>query len=145
MQRFSRRHGINVRGFTDEARHILLKHSWPGNVRELQNVIERAVILCGENGMLEARHLGLAGAGQENKTDPALVNSNGAAAADTQPSGFPTLADIEKRHILAALNHCQGNRTHAAKLLDVSIRTLRNKLHEYNRIARSAQDDIAAA
>jgi DNA-binding NtrC family response regulator len=87
----------------------------------------------------------LAGAGQENKTDPALVNSNGAAAADTQPSGFPTLADVEKRHILAALNHCQGNRTHAAKLLDVSIRTLRNKLHEYNRIARSAQDDIAAA
>jgi DNA-binding NtrC family response regulator len=39
---------------------------------------------------------------------------------------------MEKRHILAALEHCKGNRTHAAKMLDISIRTLRNKLHEYN-------------
>ena len=53
MQRFSRRHGIKIKGITDEARHMLVKHSWPGNVRELQNVIERAVILCGDNGMLE--------------------------------------------------------------------------------------------
>jgi DNA-binding NtrC family response regulator len=42
------------------------------------------------------------------------------------------MAEVERRHILAALSHCRGNRTHAAKLLDVSIRTLRNKLHEYN-------------
>ena len=45
---------------------------------------------------------------------------------------FSNLAEMEKRHILAALDHCNGNRTHAAKLLDISIRTLRNKLHEYN-------------
>src|SRR6202034_1490537 len=58
MQRFSRRHGIRIKGITDEARQILLNHSWPGNVRELQNVIERAVILCGDAGMLEPEHLG---------------------------------------------------------------------------------------
>ena len=132
MQRFSRRHGINVRGFTDEARHILLNHSWPGNVRELQNVIERAVILCNDSGLLEARHLGLTSSSQGNKSDPGLANVPGAAATETRSNGFPTLAEVEKRHILAALNHCQSNRTHAAKLLDVSIRTLRNKLHEYN-------------
>jgi DNA-binding NtrC family response regulator len=43
-----------------------------------------------------------------------------------------TLAELEKRHIFAALDRCKGNRTHAAKILDMSIRTLRNKLHEYN-------------
>ncbi|HVV71377.1 MAG TPA: helix-turn-helix domain-containing protein, partial [Verrucomicrobiae bacterium] len=44
----------------------------------------------------------------------------------------PTLAELEKRHILAVLEGCKGNRTQAAKLLDISIRTLRNKLHEYS-------------
>jgi DNA-binding NtrC family response regulator len=51
-----------------------------------------------------------------------------------QRNGFPTLSEIEKHHILAALEHCKNNRTHAARLLDVSIRTLRNKLHEYKNI-----------
>ena len=45
---------------------------------------------------------------------------------------FPTLTELEKRHIFAALDRCKGNRTHAAKMLDISIRTLRNKLNEYH-------------
>ena len=52
-----------------------------------------------------------------------------------------TLADLEKRHIFAALERCKGNRTHAAKMLDVSIRTLRNKLHEYNGTAPKSEED----
>ena len=132
LQRFSRRHGIRVRGITEEARQILLNHSWPGNVRELQNVVERAVILCGDNGMLEAEHLGLAMPGSNSPAGLSTANATRAAAIFDQANGFPSLAQVEKRHILSALNHCQGNRTHAAKLLDVSIRTLRNKLHEYN-------------
>ncbi|HWI57202.1 MAG TPA: helix-turn-helix domain-containing protein, partial [Bacillota bacterium] len=57
-----------------------------------------------------------------------------ATASTPGGEGAPlsTLAELEKRHILSVLEHCKGNRTHAAKLLDVSIRTLRNKLHEYN-------------
>jgi len=47
-------------------------------------------------------------------------------------NGFLTMAEVEKRHILAALSRCQGNRTHAAKMLEISIRTMRNKLHEYD-------------
>src|SRR3954452_12037467 len=53
MKRFGRKHGVHVKGFSDEAMRALKTHNWPGNVRELQNVIERAVILCGENGVLE--------------------------------------------------------------------------------------------
>jgi DNA-binding NtrC family response regulator len=132
MRRFSRRHGVHIKGFTDEARQIMLSHSWPGNVRELQNVVERAVILCGENGMLEATHLGLTLSNQANQIQPVFGCMTAGPAAS---NGFPTLAEIEKHHILAALRHCKNNRTHAARLLDVSIRTLRNKLHEYKSIA----------
>ena len=58
---------------------------------------------------------------------------DGAVSLGAAPTGeLPRLAEMEKRHILAVLEHCKGNRTHAARLLDISIRTLRNKLHEYN-------------
>ena len=125
MRRFGRKHGIRVHGFSDPAAKLLKEHHWPGNVRELQNVIERAVILCGDGGMLEVDHLGLA-ISSHTAAEPAPV---------VQPDAngeFPKLAEAEKQHILAALERCNGNRTHAAKLLDISIRTLRNKLHEYN-------------
>ena len=133
MRRFGRKHGIRVHGFSDDAVRLLKEHHWPGNVRELQNVIERAVILCGDTGMLEAEHLGmsLSAAGEM------------AAAVEQAPalaSGeFPKLAEMEKRHILAALDRCNNNRTHAARMLDISIRTLRNKLHEYHGTAPKAQ------
>jgi DNA-binding NtrC family response regulator len=128
----SRRHGINVKGFTEEARRVLASHSWPGNVRELQNVVERAVILCGDDGMLGLEHLGL---GNRSETTPTLKfppTGLSLSAGHDQHDEFPSLAEIEKKHIFAALDHCEGNRTHAARLLGVSIRTLRNKLHEYN-------------
>jgi DNA-binding NtrC family response regulator len=56
--------------------------------------------------------------------------SNGYTSSDT--GEFPPLSEVEKRHILAALEQSKGNRTHAAKVLGISIRTLRNKLNEYN-------------
>ncbi len=143
MQRFSRRHGIMIKGFSEEARQIVMRHSWPGNVRELQNVIERAVILCGDNGYLEPRHLGLAPSNHDAQRVPALACSEVSSRGENTVNGFPTLAEIEKRHIFSALNHCRGNRTHAAKLLDVSIRTLRNKLHEYNGTAPAIEQESA--
>jgi transcriptional regulator of acetoin/glycerol metabolism len=63
------------------------------------------------------------------------------ALGESGSGKFPTLAELEKQHIFAALDHCKGNRTHAAKILDVSIRTLRNKLHEYNGTGAKAEDD----
>jgi DNA-binding NtrC family response regulator len=139
MRRFGRKHGVHVKGFSDEAMRLLKNHNWPGNVRELQNVIERAVILCGENGILEPEHLGLTSSPQPISSTPAASESASPAAAGS----LPPLAEMEKRHILAALEHCKGNRTHAAKLLDVSIRTLRNKLHEYNGTSPKAEEETA--
>ena len=135
MRRFGRRHGIHVKGFAEEATQMLKNYCWPGNVRELLNVIERAVILCGDAGVLDLEHLGLTTANAANQLSLAAASNTATSpnfSAYAQQDGFPTLAELEKQHIFAALNRCNGNRTHAAKLLDVSIRTLRNKLNEYN-------------
>jgi len=131
-QRFARKHGVDVKGISSECMGALMKHSWPGNVRELQNVLERAVILCSEGGALEPVHLGIGEntAGPMDATPSAMVSP--VVSGPDEGGEFPTLAEIEKRHILAALKQSKGNRTHAAKMLSISIRTLRNKLNEYN-------------
>jgi two-component system response regulator FlrC len=111
----------------------MTNHTWPGNVRELQNVIERAIILCEDNGMLGPEHLGIGTPGTPQElVPPLLVEDSRVFPNNHEPKKLATLAEVEKNHILTALNHCKGNRTHAANLLEVSIRTLRNKLHEYN-------------
>ena len=138
MHRFARKHGVHIKGLTDAALRLLKNHAWPGNVRELQNVVERAVILCEDSGMLEPEHLGLGGAVQPSS---ASVVVSGALEPVRHSSEFPTLADLEKHHIFAALDRCKGNRTHAAKLLYVSIRTLLNKLHEYHGTAPKAEEN----
>ncbi len=128
MQRFARKHGVRVRGLSDACLSALTAHQWPGNVRELQNVIERAVILCGE-GMLEPEHLGFS-------HRPSLTAVNSSVQATATPAsptsdGAVLLAEIEKRHILAVFESARQNRTQAAKMLGISVRTLRNKLYDY--------------
>ena len=141
-QRFIRSHGVPVKGLTPEAVTALASHDWPGNIRELQNVIERAVILCGEDGYIHPEQLGLtappqAGAG-DAPTGPIEELATEPAAPATEPTppaadnGTPTtLAELEKQHILITLAQCDGNRTRTAETLDINIRTLRNKLNEY--------------
>ena len=136
MQRYSRKHGVRIQGISPACRAVLQNHSWPGNVRELQNVIERAVILCGEGGELEIEHLGFVpGPGVFSAPAPSVagpaVTVPAAGPAAASASGFTSLGELEKQHIFAALEQTKGNRTQAAKLLGISIRTLRNKLHEY--------------
>ncbi len=139
VHRYSRKHGVKVQGISASCLDALRHHNWPGNVRELQNVMERAVILCGDGDMIEVAQLGfsrLMVPVQENVPSaaiPAVGNQPAplAPTAPVPPTEVATLAELEKRHILAALTKTGGNRTHAAKLLDISIRTLRNKLNEY--------------
>ena len=121
--RYARKHGVEVLGISQNCMGALKRHSWPGNVRELQNVIERAVILCSEGGVLEPAHLGL--------TERPSV-ATGMPASTGQAGEFLTMSDMERRHVLAALERSKGNRTQAAKMLEISIRTLRNKLNDYN-------------
>jgi len=130
LERFAGRHGTDIKGFSRDALAALLAHSWPGNIRELQNTVERAVILTESGAEVQASALGLLGA--------ATVQSHATSAA---PAARPAVAiangpvrpldQVEKECILAALDSTGGNRTRAADLLGISIRTLRNKLNEY--------------
>jgi DNA-binding NtrC family response regulator len=143
LQRFARRHNLQIPGFAASALEELHAHAWPGNVRELQNTIERAVILTDNGSPVLPAALGLphVNGSAVSVLIPPSPNarpiathgrSNGVHAAPVKP-----LHEIERLHILWALEQTGGNRTKAADLLEISIRTLRNKLHEY-RLAEAA-------
>jgi DNA-binding NtrC family response regulator len=151
MPRFARKHGVRVHGISDRCLAVLQTHHWPGNVRELQNVIERAVILCGDSGLVEPEHLGFSPLSASASSAPA-VTFDLAASSSISPAVAPapatqdllSLAELEKRHIFAAMDRTDGNRTHAAKLLGISVRTLRNKLNEYGVHAKYSDTPDAA-
>ena len=130
MQRFTRKHGVSVRGWKPEANRLLFAHKWPGNVRELQNVIERAVILCEPDHPIGTEHLNLGQSAFRSQPEASPIPAQ-AESSESRAQAFHTLYELEKQHILAALERCNQNRTQAAKLLDINIRTLRNKLNEY--------------
>ena len=126
MKKYAERNGKALTGIADTAIAMLGMHSWPGNVRELENVVERAVITATGPLIVDAdihverrKGMGLADAGDENAGD-----------RSTWTPGR-TLDDIERGVILEALEYHSGNRTHTARSLGISIRTLRNKLADY--------------
>jgi transcriptional regulator with PAS, ATPase and Fis domain len=130
VDHFCKQHAKPDVVLTAECLRVLKAHHWPGNVRELQNTIERAVILSEPGQALSPVVLGLGeGSGiAANGASPRAVGRSGDAPAE---GVHVPLAEVEKNHILRVLEACNGNRTQAAEFLEISIRTLRNKLHEY--------------
>ncbi len=135
----NRKHDCRVAEISAPVIEALERHNWPGNVRELRNVLERAVILAGE-GSIESRHL------------PAFLQTPRAAAAPAAagtvatpaPAAPPqedndaikfqigtTVEEAEKGLILRTLEHTRNNKTRAAEILGISLKTLHNKLKEY--------------
>jgi DNA-binding NtrC family response regulator len=144
LARFAKQYNRPDLHLSSECHAALDAHHWPGNVRELQNAVERAVIMSEPGAPLISSALGLPGI--QTPAQPAspkvneafesvsAVNGHGAGLlGDSQVS----LAALEKEHILRVLSACADNRTRAADALQISIRTLRNKLHEY----RLAKDE----
>jgi two-component system, NtrC family, response regulator AtoC len=111
---------------SEEARLCLQQYGWPGNVRELENILERAAILAG-NQLIQPQHLP---ADIAQHAGPAEVETS--TAAETNMLSIPrTTEAMERRLIMQALDACQGNKTKAAKLLEISERSLWNKLNQY--------------
>jgi DNA-binding NtrC family response regulator len=122
------KHGRQVKGIEGEMLQRLMAFDWPGNVRELRNTVERAVILCG-NGSLESQHLP-PGFGQRAAPRPAATES--AAAYDGVHVEVGTTVDqAERKLILKTLESTRNNKTRAAEVLGISLKTLHNKLKEY--------------
>ncbi|HLZ67227.1 MAG TPA: sigma-54 dependent transcriptional regulator [Aliidongia sp.] len=150
-KKYSALNDVDYHGLTDAARAMLMRHHWRGNVRELENTIHRAVLLS--NGgqidtdaiMLTGTRLGAEPAPAQNSGfviapahPPRPAGAGASAAAPGAGGGAPvgtlvgrTVADVERDLIIETLQHCLGNRTHAAGILGISIRTLRNKLQQY--------------
>jgi DNA-binding NtrC family response regulator len=130
-KKYAEANGVALRPFSAEARRALSVHRWPGNVRELENTIHRAVLLAtgaeiGVDGILSPDGSRL----DQARSGPAAYAAQ-AAEQVTRTLVGRTVADVERDLILETLKHCLGNRTHAANILGISIRTLRNKLNEY--------------
>ena len=126
---------------TAEARTRLIGYGWPGNVRELENIIHRAVILAGGQA-IDAAALDLPERGRMALALPQLMTPLVAlhTASHTSLHGAPggtafvarSLEQMEQDLIISTLAHTTGNRTHAAAILGISIRALRNKLRDYS-------------
>jgi transcriptional regulator with PAS, ATPase and Fis domain len=122
IDEFNERHGRSIRGIDDDALEILRRHRWPGNVRELRNVIERAVIV-GPDDLVRAEHL--------PAFDEASLPTPSGTEAEVVLSVGTTVEDAERELILKTLKQTGGNKTRAAVILGISLKTLHNKLHKY--------------
>ena len=134
------------RPIVDSAMKALMAHTWPGNVRELENAMHRAVLLATNDEITIAAIMLPDASGNlvlDTPADVAPKAQNAAAAAYASASSASsddsnavlvgkTVAEVEQVLIIDTLKHCLGNRTHAANILGISIRTLRNKLNQYN-------------
>ena len=122
LQRHAMRHGLDHVSFSKNCERAIRVHSWPGNVRELENAVERAVILADENKQIEPDLLGLA---------PLVAKGKPKEDQESTDSELETIEQVEKLHIEKILRKCDGNRTHAAKKLGLNVRTLRNKIKDF--------------
>jgi DNA-binding NtrC family response regulator len=136
----NRKHECRVTDISPPVLESLERHQWPGNVRELRNVLERAVILAGE-GTVEMNHLPAflqsqtaASGPSAGATAPAAPPAPAPSAADESRISFAvgtTVEEAEKGLILRTLEHTRNNKTRAAEILGISLKTLHNKLKEY--------------
>ena len=128
MDHYANRNGKVMSGYAPEALALLESHQWHGNIRELENVIERAVITAA-GPIISNQDIYI-----EKREELSL--SSDAAPSSLEKNWAPgsTLDEIERKVILEALHYHQGNRTHTARALGISIRTLRNKIADFRRI-----------
>ncbi|MCG8445477.1 MAG: sigma-54 dependent transcriptional regulator [Hyphomicrobiales bacterium] len=135
VTKYAEANGVPARPISADARRQLLAALWAGNVRELENTIHRAILLAtGDEIGIEAIRMP-----DGSRLDEVIVTGDNSLAAQAAVTAEAvtrglvgrTVADVERDLILDTLDHCLGNRTHAANILGISIRTLRNKLNQY--------------
>lgn len=133
IKKYAAANGVPERSLSASARQRLLSHRWPGNVRELENAMHRAVLLSSGNE-IEELAIRLPDGQPMSAAPDAQTARTASLAAEAATRGFvgQTVAQVEQVLIIDTLSHCLGNRTHAANILGISIRTLRNKLKEYS-------------
>jgi two-component system response regulator FlrC len=127
LRRYAQLFGKGSLKLAAAAQSALENAPWPGNVRQLENTVARGVLLA-EGSRVHQQDL------STEAVSEAAASPAGTALALSQGKAV-TLREMEQHLISQALQETSGNRTHAAKLLGISVRTLRNKLHEYRHLA----------
>jgi len=132
LAQMNQKHGRRVSGLGESMLERLMAHSWPGNARELRNTIERAVILCPEGALLDTRHLP-SGFSAEGGGPAPTASAEGTIALQVGV----TVDEAERLLILRTLEATGQNKTRAAEILGVSLKTLHNKLKLYGAAGES--------
>ncbi|MEM8916612.1 MAG: helix-turn-helix domain-containing protein, partial [Pseudomonadota bacterium] len=139
VQKYAEANGVEECSIGDEAMAMLHAHTWRGNVRELENTMHRAVLLASgpeiEPAAILLTSQMVDDTAASSTSDSMTASAETVRTATAASSGGlvgQTVAEVEKSLILDTLKHTLGNRTHAANILGISIRTLRNKLKQYS-------------
>ncbi len=127
LRKYAGENGKDVRGFSADALELLSSYAWPGNVRELENVIERAVVLA-----------------QSAEVTPAELPAHLAAGKTRAGLQIPgaTMDEIERYAITKTLEATGGSTSRAAEMLNISVRKIQYKLHEYESAPKSARSAL---
>jgi two-component system response regulator HydG len=127
LRKYAAENGKRVDGFTGEALERLAAHGWPGNVRELENVIERAVVVAQSSEVTSADL-------------PPQLGAKRARDALEIPGA--TMDQIERYAITKTLEATGGSTSRAAEILNISVRKIQYKLHEYESAPKSARSAV---
>ncbi len=125
IKQLNAKHGKAIKGVNEKVLKALLTHNWPGNVRELRNVLERSLILC-QSDVIDESHLSPLEQREVPQPSNALVVPVGS-----------TVEEVEKRLIHKTLEFTNNNKTRAADILGISLKTLHNKLNLYDAEAQN--------
>jgi DNA-binding NtrC family response regulator len=141
LDKFADQNAVARKELSADAAKKIQAHHWKGNIRELENTMHRAVLVSVEDtieadaihisGMAQSTHQAAHKAPDPKGVSSAQQSSNSQNTAAVETLIGRTIADVERDMIVNTLDHCLGNRTHAANILGISIRTLRNKLSQY--------------
>jgi len=118
IKKFQEKYKYKKKEITPEILEVLIKKKWPGNVRQLENLVERGILYSGKEDKLRLEHFYL-------ESDPVNLEQNDLVDENI------SIEEMERKLILQTLKRTKNNRTQAAKILDISVRTLRNKLNQY--------------
>jgi two-component system, response regulator FlrC len=126
VRKYARQNGLLIPSISSVARGLLHSYSWPGNVRELENIIHRAVVMMAGD-VISGDNLDL----HQGHSARRLPHHPADPAEGSETFVARSLMEMERELIVSTLTYTRGNRTRAAAILGISIRALRNKLHDY--------------